>query len=180
MSDSCNLQAKISRRSFLFLSGGALALVAMPPELARAAAARGLSLVRVSYPRQKIGRLSALQLGRPVAFQYPHQHPNCSALLYKLGAPAGGGIGPDGDVVAFNNLCTHQGSPIPYFDAVNQVAGPCPLHLTTFDLTRHGMVISGHATDGLPQVVLELDGDDIYATGMMGLIFGFHNNEVIP
>lgn len=51
-------------------------------------------------------------------------------------------------------------------------------HWTTFDLTRHGMVVSGHATQGLPQVVLELDGDDIVAFGVLGLIFGYGNNLV--
>ncbi len=60
------------------------------------------------------------------------------------------------------------------------VAGPCPLHWTTFDLTRHGMVISGHATEGLPQIILETDGDEIIATGVMGLVFGYSDNRVDP
>jgi arsenite oxidase small subunit len=47
------------------------------------------------------------------------------------------------------------------------------LHLTTFDLTRHGMVISGHATESLPQIVLEVQGDDIYAVGVQGLVYGY-------
>ncbi|MCI0771654.1 MAG: hypothetical protein J4N94_07205 [Chloroflexi bacterium] len=48
------------------------------------------------------------------------------------------------------------------------------------DLTRHGMVIAGHATQGLPQVLLELRGDEIWAVGMMALIYGFSDNEVNP
>ena len=47
-------------------------------------------------------------------------------------------------------------------------------------MTRHGMVISGHATQGLPQILLELDGDDIVATGVMGLIFGYADNNENP
>ena len=58
--------------------------------------------------------------------------------------------------------------------------GPCPSHLSTYDLTRHGMVVAGHATEGLPQVLLETRGDDIYAVGVMGLIYGFSNNQVAP
>ena len=58
----------------------------------------------------------------------------------------------------------------------DKIAGPCPLHLTTFDLTKHGMVVAGHATESLPQVVLDLDGDDIYATGILGLIYGKRDN----
>ena len=42
------------------------------------------------------------------------------------------------------------------------------------------MVVAGHATMGLPQITLELDGDDIYATGVMGLIFGYFDNSVDP
>ena len=49
---------------------------------------------------------------------------------------------------------------------------------TTFDLTRHGMVVAGHATDNLPQVVLELEGDDIYAQGVLGLIYGYSSNTL--
>ena len=33
------------------------------------------------------------------------------------------------------------------------------------------MVITGHATASLPQVVLELDGDRIRAVGMQGLVY---------
>jgi arsenite oxidase small subunit len=62
------------------------------------------------------------------------------------------------------------------FKPKHSVLGPCPLHLSTFDLTKHGMIVSGHATASLPQIVLELDGDDIVATGVMGLFYGHHRN----
>lgn len=58
--------------------------------------------------------------------------------------------------------------------------GPCPIHLTTFDLTRHGMVVSGHATESLPQIVLETEGDDIYAVGVMGLLHNYASNLARP
>ncbi|MBT4513556.1 MAG: hypothetical protein HOC77_00505, partial [Chloroflexi bacterium] len=58
--------------------------------------------------------------------------------------------------------------------------GPCGWHLSTYDLTRHGIIVSGHATQGLPQITLELEGDDIYATGVQALIFGFNDNEQAP
>ena len=101
--------------------------------------------------------------------------------LVKLGQPAGGGVGEEEDIVAFNSFCTHQGGPLAgKFQVDPGVAGPCPLHWTTFDLTRHGTVVSGHATLGLPQITLEIDGDDIYATGVIGLIFGYNDNSVDP
>ena len=63
------------------------------------------------------------------------------------------------------------------FNPQHQVMGPCPLHLSTYDLTRHGIVVAGHSTQGLPQVLLETRGDDIYAVGMMGLVYGFSDNQ---
>ena len=38
------------------------------------------------------------------------------------------------------------------------------------------MVVAGHATEALPQVFLELEGDDIYAIGVLGLIYGYSSN----
>lgn len=81
--------------------------------------------------------------------------------------------------MAFNSICIHQGGPlIGTFNAEWGVPGPCPLHWTLFDLTRHGMVVAGHATLGLPQILLETEDDAIYATGVQGLIFGYHDNSV--
>ncbi|MDP1904742.1 MAG: arsenate reductase (azurin) small subunit [Pseudomonadota bacterium] len=175
-------RACMSRRQFL-LSGGALVTLAVLPGCATTASAGGqasvgaqtLQALKASYPRQKVGSLSALKAGVPVEFAYPY--PDVHNLLVKLGAPAGGGIGKDLDVVAFNQQCTHMGMTLQgSYKAQHQVLGPCPLHLTTFDLTRHGMVVCGHAVESLPQIVLETQGDDIYAVGVMGLIFGHASN----
>lgn len=158
----------MSRRQFL-LSGGAVVTLTTLPGLAQAAA------IKAGYKRQKIGNLSALKAGEPVVFNYPYA--DVRNILVKLGTPAGGGIGPNKDVVAFNQQCTHMGGPLDgTYKGAHQVLGPCPLHLTTFDLSRHGMVASGHATESLPQIVLEMQGDDIYATGVMGLIYGYAAN----
>lgn len=162
-------RACMSRRSFLLSGGAALALVSLGgiPGFAEAA-----QLLKATYPRQKIGSLSALQAGEPVTFNYPYA--DVRNILVKLGVEAGGGIGPQKDIVAFNQQCTHMGGPLDgTYKPKHQVLGPCPLHLTTFDLTRHGMVASGHATESLPQIVLEVQGDDIYAVGVMGVVYGY-------
>jgi arsenite oxidase small subunit len=167
-------RACMSRRQLLLSGGVTVAVVALGnlPGLALAGPAQALI---AEYPRQKIGSLSALKKGMPVEFAYPY--PDVHNVLVKLGAPAGGGVGKDQDVVAFNQLCSHMGGPMQgTYKAAHQVLGPCPLHLTTFDLTRHGMVVSGHATESLPQIVLETAGDDIYAVGVMGLVFGYAAN----
>ncbi|MDQ5768700.1 arsenate reductase (azurin) small subunit [Thiothrix subterranea] len=169
----------MSRRRFLLTGGLALGVVALGgglPGLVRAAG-ETVSAVQAGYQRQKIGSLSALKAGVPVDFAYPFA--DVSNILVKLGAQAGGGVGSDKDVVAFNQQCTHMGGPLQstYKDQY-QVLGPCPLHLTTFDLTHHGMVVSGHGTESLPQIMLELEGDDIYAVGVMGLLYGYADNTV--
>ncbi len=163
-------RACMSRRSFL-LSGGALITLASLPGVAMAA----VQALKADYPAQKIASLSKLKRGEPIAFNYPYK--DVRNIIVKLGAPAGGGIGEDEDIVAFNLQCTHQGGPLDgSYKPEHQMLGPCPLHLTTFDLTRHGMVVSGHATESLPQIVLEVRGDDIYAVGVMGLIYGYSAN----
>lgn len=172
LQDTC-----MSRRRFLFMGAATLGLVVLegilPGRLVTAETAR--------YEGRKIGSLSDLRTGVPVQFRYPWDHPNCESYLIKLGAEAGGGIGPDRDVVAFNTLCPHMGfSLLDTYKPQHQVLGPCGWHLSTYDLTRHGMIVAGHATSGLPQVLLEAHGDDIYAIGVMSLIFGFGDNEVAP
>lgn len=167
----------MSRREFLLTGGLAVSVVAIGgiPGLADAAKGENPMALKASYPVQKIGRLSALKKGVPVQFNYPYPH--VANILVKLGAPAGAGVGSDADVVAFNLQCTHMGGPMHgSYKPEYQVLGPCPLHLTTFDLTRHGMVVAGHGTESLPQILLELRGDDIYAVGVMGLIYGYSKN----
>lgn len=164
-------RACMSRRQFLLSSGAMVALATLPGM----SLAAPLHALKAGYAKQKIGSLSALKDGVPLEFSYPYA--DVHNVLVKLGAPAGGGVGPQKDVVAFNQQCTHMGGPLNgAYKAQHQVMGPCPLHLTTFDLTRHGMVVSGHATESLPQIVLEVQGDDIYATGVMGLIYGYAAN----
>ncbi|MCK4862241.1 MAG: arsenate reductase (azurin) small subunit, partial [Rhodobacteraceae bacterium] len=62
------------------------------------------------------------------------------------------------------------------YKADTKSLGACALHLSTYDLTRHGILISGQAYQSLPQVLLELDGDEIYAVGIFGLIYGRKEN----
>jgi len=133
----------------------------------------------MSYPRQHIAKMSELKENVPVDFNYPDNGPNSMAFVVKMGEQGGGGIGSKQDVVAFSYLCTHQGGPLIGAYKVKddqRVLGQCPLHLSTYDLRRHGIIVSGQAYQNIPQVLLELDGDDIYAVGVMGLIYGRNQN----
>ncbi len=164
----------MNRRSLLLLGGLATAAVTVGiPGLGRAE----VPAVVATYPRKFIAKLSELRTDEPVDFLYPDDGEYSESMLVKLGTRAGGGIGPARDVVAFSYTCTHQGGPLQdTYQAEAKALGPCPLHLTTFDLVRHGIFISGQAYQSLPQVLLELEGDDIIATGMFGLIYGRYDN----
>lgn len=162
-----------SRRQFL-LAGATTFVMASLPGMSHA-----VNMLVKEYPRHKIGSLSQLKDNQPIDFQFPPENPMSTFTLVKLGEPAGAGVGNDKDVVAFSNLCTHMGGPLNgTYKSAHKSLGPCPLHLTTFDLSRHGMVIAGHATESLPQARLEVEGDDIYVTGVMGLVYGTQTNSM--
>lgn len=161
----------VSRRDFL-LTGGSVVALSLLPGISGTVFAK-----TKSYPRKRIISLSELRQDKPVSFLYPVTEFQCNNFIVKLGEPAGYGVGPRKDVVAFNGYCPHMGGPLNgIYNKEHKVAGPCPLHLSTFDLTRHGMVISGHSTESLPQVILEVRGNDVYAVGMLGLIYGYDKN----
>lgn len=171
--EGCLISCLTTRRQFLLTSGMATATILLSriPGFGTA----DVEAVVSKYPRQKIGKLSALKDDMPVEFSYPSK--DIKNILVKMGTPAGGGIGPKMDVVAFNPVCTHMGGPMEKaYKAEYKILGQCPFHQSTFDLTRHGMIISGHATESLPQILLEAEGDDIYATGIIGLLYGRSSN----
>ncbi len=166
----------LSRRQFL-LTSGAAATTVMVVVNAGTPEAKTVPGVVATYPRQFITNLSALKADTPFDFSYPDKGKFSESMIVKLDVPAGGGIGAKRDIVAFNYACTHQGGPLAgTYQGDTKSLGACPLHLSTYDLTRHGIIISGQAYQSLPQVLLELEGDKIYAVGMFGLIFGRHDN----
>ncbi len=167
-SDACSA---FNRREFLILGGTSVTVLAT---LGSGAGAQ--DLVSSSYVRKVVGRVSDLEPGVATTFLYPTE--DIENVLVMLDEAAGGGVGEGRNIVAFNTICPHQGGYMGAadFKRPHSVLGPCPLHLSTFDLTKHGMLVSGHAVESLPQIVLEIDGDDIVATGVMGLFYGFSQN----
>ena len=171
---------KVSRRDFLKLSGvsaAAVGIFAFSPGLTETIEAMSPGTARITrtYSRLKVARLTDLTEGEPTDFDYPlEEHKN---FLVKLGAPAQGGIGPGQDVVAFNYLCSHLGCPLNgTYRHEFTMLGPCPCHYTRFDLSKRGIMVLGQATQSLPQIMLEALGDDIYAIGVTGLVYGFIDN----
>jgi len=163
--------SSFNRREFLILGGTSVAVVAT-----FGTGADAQELVSSSYVRKVVGRVSELEPGVATTFLYPTD--DIENVLVMLDEEAGGGVGDSRNIVAFNTICPHQGGYMGAadFKRPHSVLGPCPLHLSTFDLTKHGMLVSGHAVESLPQIVLEIDGDDIVATGVMGLFYGYSQN----
>lgn len=163
-----------NRREFLLTSGAATSVILLS---GCAGLAANTPAMVASYPRKLITKLSSLKQDKPFDFNYPDDGKYSNSMIVKMGVEAGGGISPTRDVVAFNYTCTHQGGSLDdTYKADTKSLGACPLHLSTYDLTRHGILISGQAYQSLPQVLLELDGDDIYAVGIFGLVFGRYDN----
>ncbi len=128
----------MSRRQFLLTSGVTTAVVMVAP-LPGMAATEGLA---ATYRKKLIAKLSDLKQDQPINFKYPDEGAYAESMIVKLGVPAGGGIGPGRDVVAFNYTCTHQGGPMSgTYKADTKSLGECPLHLSTYDLTRHVILI---------------------------------------
>lgn len=163
--------SSLSRRNFLILGGASVTVLA-----SYGTGAQAQELVSSSYVRTVVGKVSELEPGVATTFLYPNDE--IENVLVMLDEPAGGGVGEGRNIVAFNTICPHQGGYMGAedFKRPHSVLGPCPLHLSTFDLTKHGMIVSGHAVESLPQIVLEIDGDDIIATGVMGLFYGYSQN----
>ena len=171
----------MNRREFLMYSGTTAVAVSTISINLFPGEAQAKARV-VGYPRKLIAKLSDLKENTPLDFNYPDDGRSSQCFVVKMdGAKAGGGLGKQRDIVAYSYLCTHQGGPMNgKYQAVGEhrVLGQCPLHLSTYDLTRHGIIVSGQAYQSIPQVLLELDGDDIYAVGVMGLLYGRNSNLI--
>ena len=128
------------------------------------------------FPKLKVASLGELDPNEPFKFEYPLQGQH--NVLVKLNTPVAAGVGPDQDVVAFSSLCTHMGCLVENYQPEYRALGPCPCHFSTFDLAANGQASLGQATENLPQVVLSVEGDDVYATGVVRLVYGHANTLV--
>ena len=131
------------------------------------------ALARITYPSTKLANVKDLKVDAPVQIQYPDK--DSPGVIIKLGRKVEGGVGPDGDIVAFSTLCPHKGYPLGYVAADKTLN--CPGHYSRFDCERGGQEIWGHATQNLPQFRLRVASNgDIYAEGADELIYGRLSN----
>lgn len=167
---------KFSRRAFLKFSGSAAASagVLVTGSGAAQAAVADVGRATLPYPRTPIGSAKNLKTNLPVSFNYPDASSPC--VVIKVGERVAGGVGPNGDIVAYSTLCTHMGCPVNY-DA-NAREFKCPCHFSIFDPAHAGQMVCGQATENLPQIVLEYNAkdDSIKAVAVSGLIYGRQAN----
>jgi arsenite oxidase small subunit len=129
-----------------------------------------------TFPKVKVANLSSLVVNVPVFFNYPlDNEPN---MLVKLGRKASGGVGPDGDIVAFSLLCQHLGCVYSFIAPGSSPAckksfspsGPvgfCCCHGSVYDLLSDAKVMAGPSQRPQPHVILDVDSSgDIFAISM--------------
>ncbi len=130
-------------------------------------------------------------------FMYPHAAtpailvdlPEPTQKNVKLKAEDGteyifkGGVGKEGTIVAFSAICAHQlthpqktMSMFQYVPSTGKTLAyekpgvfVCSSHLAAYDPKQGGKVVGGPATQGLAEIVLEIDADDnIWAVAVLG------------
>jgi arsenite oxidase small subunit len=168
----CQKLVQVGRRQFLRGSGAtAVAGAAGAFSGRQAEAAQGRA--RVDYPSHRLANVANLQVNEPLDITYPDA--DSPGVLLKLGTPAEGGVGPDGDIVAFSIMCPHKGYPVQY--STSDQTFNCPGHYSRFDPESGGLQIWGQATQNLPQFTLRVDDNgDIFAEGVDELIYGRVSN----
>jgi arsenite oxidase small subunit len=169
---SCNRLIELGRREFL--RGGATTAAAAAadgviPRRAEATPARA----RITYPSTRLANVKDLKVDDPIPIAYPDK--DSPGVIIKLGRKVEGGVGPDGDIVAFSTLCPHKGYPLGYVAADKTLN--CPGHYSRFDCEKGGQQIWGHATQNLPQFGLRVAANG-GAEGVDELIYGRLSNTL--
>ncbi len=156
-------QALIGGGAVVVVGGGAAAIVL---------ATGGGEEEGENYPKKRIASVSELRPGKPVSFEYPLK--GQQSVLLDMGEEVPGGVGDKNSIVAYSALCQHMGCPVGYVADKRHFL--CTCHQSQYDPAREGYVIQGVAQRPLPRIALEVDGDDINAVGVDGLIYGYRTN----
>ena len=170
---SCDRIVSLGRRQFLRGGASAAAATVAAGTLPAGRADATPSLARVTYPTQRLANAKDLKVDQPVEISYPDKA--SPGVLLKLGRRVDGGVGPEGDIVAFSTLCPHKGFPLHY--VAKDKTLNCPGHYSRFDCEKSGQEIYGQATQNLAQFRLRVDNKgDIYAEAVDETIYGRLSN----
>jgi arsenite oxidase small subunit len=168
----CDKMVEVGRRQFLrggIVAAATLPVVGLSAQQAKAATNGAL----LDYPSTRLGNVKDLKVNEPVEVAYPDAE--APGVLLKLGKAVEGGVGPEGDIVAFSTVCPHKGFPLSY--SADRKTLNCPGHYSVFDCEAGGQQTWGQATQNLPQYMLRIDDKgDIYAEGVDELLYGRLSN----
>jgi Rieske Fe-S protein len=76
---------------------------------------------------------------------------------------------PEGELVAFSQLCTHLSCPV--VPKVDEGVFACPCHEGYFDI-RTGKNIAGPPPRPLPRILLRTEGGNVFAVGVEQRVVG--------
>jgi Rieske Fe-S protein len=141
-----NYVARRDFTKFLVLTSGAFAVgqvcIAGKAMFSRSEPAKG----------RKVGTLSQVPVGGAMTFAYPAEHDTC--ILLRTG---------ERELLAYSQKCTHLSCAV-VPDQKNDCLH-CPCHEGNFEIAT-GRPISGPPRRPLPKILLELRGEEIWATGV--------------
>lgn len=104
------------------------------------------------FEPQQIALVSDIKPGTALPFNFPRPRDLC-LLIQK----------PDGKYVAYGRRCTHLSCPVVYEADEHRLF--CPCHNGAFSVDD-GSVLQGPPPHPIPQITLEVRGDEIWATGV--------------
>ena len=124
------------------------------------------STATLTWPAVTVTNINQLTKLTPLIFNYPLT--NTPNILVKLGVAATGGVGPNGDIVAFSAICQHLGCQYsfippggsPVCNSAYKAAIPmgyCCCHGSQYDFVNGAKVIGGPAPRPVPMVQLQFD-----------------------
>lgn len=140
----------VSRREFfkfMTLASGGLALGS-----AGLAAWAQLKRDHRTFEPAMIAKVSDVPVGSSFGFSYPRPGDICILIHAK-----------QGEYVAYSRRCTHLSCPVDYQHEKNRIY--CPCHNGAFSV-EDGSVLQGPPPHALPRILLEVRGDEIFATGV--------------
>lgn len=106
---------------------------------------------------KRIASLRELKVGQTVMFHYPGEADHC--ILVRTSDGDADAVG----LVAYSQKCTHLTCAV--IPDVEKGVIHCPCHEGLFDL-KTGNVLAGPPPRPLTRILLEIRGDDVYATGV--------------
>ncbi len=169
---TCPKLVDLGRRQLL--RGGATAVAgAAAATVMPARSAKATARAHVDYPSNRLANVKDLRVNTPMDIAYPDGE--SPGVLLKLGERVDGGVGPDGDIVAYSVMCPHKGFTLAY-DAEDKTLN-CPGHYSRFDCEKEGQQIWGHSNQNLPMFRLHVAANgDIFAEGVDDLLYGRTSN----